>query len=99
MPIIQDIITKAKALFASPSTTSKAIKAVERLSGDALDSHVCKEDEGEYWKLLPGRDSGSTGEAKFECRECGREMFRGGWGSALWLDDSHPMYAPPKRSE
>ena len=72
------------------------LKVPHRLTSEELVGHVCKEDEDAYWELLPGRGSGSTGEARFACRECGREMFRGGWGSELWLDPTNPNYHPPR---
>jgi len=68
----------------------------QRLTGEQLVGHACREDDDAYWKLLPKQGSGSTGEARFACLECGKEMFRGGWGSELWLDPTHPMYHPPK---
>lgn len=48
--------------------------------------HTCDEDDLKKWTLMPGRESSSTAEARFACNHCGREMFLGGFGSALWLD-------------
>lgn len=49
-------------------------------------NHTCDENDDSKWRLIPGRDSSSTGEAKFACVVCGHEQFRGSWGSAIWLD-------------
>lgn len=51
-------------------------------------NHECDPDNLFTWDVMEGRGSGSTGEARFKCRTCSREMFLGGWGSELWLDPS-----------
>lgn len=34
---------------------------------------------------MEGQDSNSTGEAKFECKHCGTQEFRGGWASEMQM--------------
>ena len=36
------------------------------------------------WKK--GHDAGSTGEAMFQCENCGHREHRGGWGSELAME-------------
>lgn len=45
---------------------------------------------GTKMRHLPGRDSGSTGEAKFGCQndKCGHQEYRGGWCSE-WQYERH----------
>lgn len=48
---------------------------------------------------LPGRDSGSTGEARFGCTSCDYEEFRGGWGSETAYEKqgrAYDVYGRPK---
>lgn len=48
---------------------------------------------------LPGRDSGSTGEARFGCTSCDYEEFRGGWGSEMAYEKqgrAYDVYGRPK---
>ena len=54
-------------------------------------SHICNDDDNSNWRLIPGADSASTGEAKFECIKCGKHQFRGGWNSANILDIGKPL--------
>lgn len=37
-------------------------------------------------KWLKGCDSNSTAEAKFECKDCSLQQFRGGFGSELTME-------------
>lgn len=60
-------------------------KAVPPIEDDLDLLHACGGDNGR-WVLLEGMSSGSTGEAKFKCNSCGKEEFRGGWGSSIWLE-------------
>ena len=45
----------------------------------------CPRCEGEM-KWLKGQDSNSTAEAKFECKDCSLQQFRGGIGSELTME-------------
>lgn len=53
-------------------------------------NHSCNEEDNSQWRNIPGRDSSSTGESKFECIVCGREQFRGGWCSS-WQETGEPL--------
>lgn len=54
------------------------LKLWKQLFGDPNTIEPCPQCGGKM-RHLPGRDSGSTGEAKFGCQNCGHEEFRGGW--------------------
>lgn len=67
----------------------RADKCLEKIipSTQAIkEKHQCDDEDNTQWRLLPDKDSGSTGEARFECIVCGKQMFRGGWSSSEWLD-------------
>lgn len=60
---------------------------IPRLTGEALANHTCPDgDDDTLWMLIPGRGSASSGEARFECRQCGKRWFRGGIGSEWWYE-------------
>lgn len=91
---------RAGLISADPKVRKSAREGIERLwkpstkvihplAPEERQSHSCKEDDDDYWTLLPGRSSGMSGESKFACRECGETMFRGGWGSSIWLERKH----------
>lgn len=60
------------------------------LNRNTSDPHQCRPDVEKDWVLLPGRESSSTAEARFMCKYCKRERFRGGWGSCF-------KYEPEKK--
>lgn len=45
----------------------------------------CPRCEGEV-RWLKGKDSNSTAEARFECKDCSLQQFRGGFGSELTME-------------
>lgn len=45
----------------------------------------CPRCEGEV-RWLKGQDSNSTAEAKFECKDCSLQQYRGGWCSELTME-------------
>lgn len=54
-------------------------------SARALLTDPCGQCQGQM-RHLPGRDSGSTGEAMFQCKDCGHQEHRGGWLSEWFFE-------------